>query len=351
MSIEWKEFGYYRGYRCSLVTLKNKSGYAASFTDYGAAVQSLCVPDKDVDLDDIVLGYDTLEEYIKGDSCFGASVGRVANRIGGAEFSLNGQQYKLFANDSGNTLHGGEFGYHKRLWTIAELHDCEEPYVIFSYSSPDGEEHFPGAVNVEIKYTLLRNALRIDYKAENVSARDTVVNLTNHSYFNLKGAGKGDVRDHIVQINASQYTPVDSKLIPTGVIAYTTGTPFDFTTPKRIGEDMDNGRLPNGYDHNFLLGTDMQERTAAIVTEESTGRRMTVTTDMPAVQMYIGIGLNNEPGKDGAVYPKYGGLCLETQFCPDSPNKPQFPSCVLKAGAEFRSFTQYSFDIAGANYN
>lgn len=345
MSIEWKEFGYYRGYRCSLITLKNKSGLSASFTDFGAAVQSLCVPDKDGKFADILLGYDTLGEYVKGDSCFGASVGRVANRIGGAEFSLNGEKYKLFANDNGNTLHGGEFGYHKRLWAIAELHDCDEPFVIFGYSSPDGEEHFPAAISVKIKYTLLRNGLRIDYHVTSLSNKDTVVNLTNHSYFNLKGAGNGDVRDHIVRINAKQYTPVDDKLIPTGVLAYTMGTPFDFTTPKRIGEDMDNGRLPGGYDHNFVLGNDLQERTAAVVTEESTGRRMTVTTDMPAVQMYIGIGLNDEPGKGGAVYGKYGGLCLETQFCPDSPNKPQFLSCVLKANAEFASHTEYTFDV------
>lgn len=348
MSIEWKEFGYYRGYRCCLITLKNKSGFSASFTDYGAAVQSLYVPDKDGKFDDILLGYDTLDEYIKGDSCFGASVGRVANRIGGAKFSLNGEEYKLFDNNNGNTLHGGEFGYHKRLWTITELHDCDEPFVIFSYSSPDGEEHFPAAISVKIKYTLLKNGLRIDYNVNSLSDKDTVVNLTNHSYFNLKGAGNGDVRDHIVQINAKQYTPVDAKLIPTGVLAYTTGTPFDFTNPKRVGEDMDNGRLPNGYDHNFILGNNMQKRTAAIVLEKSSGRHMTVTTDMPAVQMYIGIGLNDEPGKGGAFYKQYGGLCLETQFSPDTPNKPQFPSCVLKARGEFASATEYTFDIMEA---
>lgn len=345
MSIEWKEFGYYRGYRCSLITLRNKSGFSVSFTDYGAAVQSLYVPDKDGKFDDILLGYDTLDEYVKGDSCFGASVGRVANRIGGAKFSLNGQEYKLFDNNNGNTLHGGEFGYHKRLWMIAELHDCDEPFVVFSYSSPDGEEHFPAAISVKIKYTLLKNALRIDYHVNSLSNKDTVLNLTNHSYFNLKGAGNGDVKDHIVQINAKQYTPVDDKLIPTGVLAYTMGTPFDFTSPKWIGEDMDNGRLPNGYDHNFILGNNLRERTAAVVLEESSGRRMTVTTDMPAVQMYIGIGLNDEPGKGGAVYKKFGGLCLETQFSPDSPNKPQFPSCVLKANGEFSSHTEYTFDI------
>lgn len=344
MSVEIKEFGYYRGFRCSLVTMKNESGFSASFTDYGAAVRTLCVPDKNGSYDDIVLGYDTLDEYVKGDSCFGASVGRVANRIGGAKFSLNGEEYGLFDNNNGNTLHGGEFGYHKRLWTVADISDGDEPSVTFVYISPDGEEHFPAAITVNVKYTLIKNGLRIDYTAKSLSDKDTVVNLTNHSYFNLKGAGSGDVKDHIVQINAKQYTPVDANLIPTGVLAYTTGTPFDFTSAKRIGEDMDNGRLPNGYDHNFVLGDNMQRRTAAVVYEESSGRRMTVTTDMPAVQMYIGIGLNDEHGKNGAVYKQYGGLCLETQFSPDTPNKPQFPSCVLKANEEFRSTTEYTFD-------
>lgn len=344
MSIEWKEFGYYRGYPGKLITLRNKSGYSASFINFGAAVQSLRVPDRNGDFADILLGYDTLDEYVKGDSCFGATIGRVANRIGGAKFTLNGQEYRLFANDNGNTLHGGEFGFHKRIWTVAEYDDGAEPYVVFSYNSPDGEEHFPGDISVEVKYTLLTNGLGIEYRVKNVGHKDTVVNPTNHSYFNLKGAGKGDVLDDIVQINAKQYTPVDDKLIPTGALAYTTGTPFDFTKPKRIRTDMDNGRLPNGYDHNFLLGSHMCERTAAVVTEESTGRRMTVTTDMPAVQMYISIGLNDEPGKGGAKYKKYGALCLETQFCPDTPNKPQFPSCVLMAGEEFNSRTAYTFD-------
>ncbi len=343
MSVEWKEFGYYNGYRCYLVTLKNKNGYSAAFTNYGAAVQSLCVPDVNAHFDDVVLGYDTLEGYVKGDSCFGASVGRVANRIGGARFTLDGHEYRLFANDNGNTLHGGEFGFHRRVWTLEQIRDGEEPYVVFGYISPDGEEHFPGTLSVKIKYTLMKNGLRIEYSA--VSDANTVVNLTNHSYFNLKGAGKGNVKEHVVQINAKKYTPVDEKLIPTGTVAYVTGTAFDFSVPKRVGEDMDNGRLPNGYDNNFILGDDMQKRVAATVLEHESGRMMTVTTDMPAVQMYIGIGLNDENGKGGNIYPKYGGLCLETQFSPDTPNKPQFPSCVLREGEEFHSFTEYAFDV------
>lgn len=343
MSIEWKEFGYHLGYRCYLVTLRNTCGYSASFTNYGAAMQSLLVPDKDGKTADVVLGYDTLEEYVKGDSCFGASVGRFANRIGGAGFTLNGQEYKLFDNNSGNTLHGGEYGYHKRIWTLEELRDGEEPFVVFKYVSPNGEEHFPGTLTLSVKYTLLSNGVRIDYSA--TTTEDTVINFTNHSYFNLKGEGSGDILDHVVWLNAKQYTPVDAGLIPTGELALTEGTPFDFTEPKRIREDMDNGRLPNGYDHNFILGGTMESRTAAVVREPEGGRVMTVTTDMPAMQMYVAIGLNNENGKGGKTYPKYGGLCLETQFSPDSPNKPEFPSCVLKAGEEFTSATSYTFSM------
>lgn len=343
MSVEWNEFGYYNGYRCYHITLKNKSGYSASFTNFGAAVCSLCVPDNESNFGDIVLGYDTLEEYVKGRCCFGAVIGRFANRIGGAKFSLNGKEYRLFANDKGNTLHGGEFGFHKRVWSVEKMQDGEEPFVLFGYVSPDGEERFPGLLNVTVKYTLLRNGLKIEYYA--VSGKDTPLNLTNHSYFNLKGAGNGDVKDHIVTLNAKQYTPVDDKLIPTGVSAYTMGTPFDFTSPKAVGEEMDNGRLPGGFDHNFILGNDREKRTAASVYESSTGRLMTVVTDMPAMQMYIGAGLKDEKGKGGKVYKQYGGLCLETQFSPDSPNKPQFPSCILKAGDKFKSSTEYTFEV------
>lgn len=341
MSIEWKEFGYHLGYRCYLVTLRNTCGYSASFTNYGAAMQSLFVPGKDGNAADVVLGYDTLEEYVKGDSCFGASVGRFANRIGGAAFTLNGQEYRLFDNNNGNTLHGGEFGYHKRIWTLEELRDGEEPFVIFKYVSPNGEEHFPGTLTLSVKYTLLSNGVRINYGAS--STEDTVINFTNHSYFNLKGDGSGDILDHVIWLNADKYTPVDAGLIPTGELALTAGTPFDFTKPKRVREDMDNGRLPNGYDHNFILGETMESRIAAVVREPESGRVMTVTTDMPAMQMYVAIGLNNENGKGGKTYPKYGGLCLETQFSPDTPNKPEFPSCVLKAGENFSSATSYTF--------
>ena len=341
--VEVKEFGYFQGYRCELVTLKSKSGITAGLSSFGATVVSLSVPDKQGNFADIALGYDTIEEYADGNSCFGATVGRFANRIGGAKFTLNGVEYNLDKNDGENTLHSGFFGYNKRVWTVERVEDGDEPYVEFGYLSPDGEQHFPGNLKITLRYTVTENALKIEYKA--VSDKDTLVNLTNHSYFNLKGEGNGDIKDHVVQINAKQYTPVDGGLIPTGVLAYTTGTPFDFQKPKRVAEDMDNGRLPNGYDHNFVLGAPKEMRTAAVVYEPTTGREMTVITDSPAVQFYIGIGLNNEKGKNGNVYNKYAGLCLETQFYPDAPNKSNFPSCAIKAGEEYSYTTIYSFDV------
>lgn len=341
--VEVKEFGYFQGYRCELVTLKSKSGITAGLSSFGATVVSLSVPDKKGKFADVALGYDTIGEYADGNSCFGATVGRFANRIGGAKFTLNGVEYNLDKNDGENTLHSGFFGYNKRVWTVERVEDCDEPFVEFGYLSPDGEQHFPGNLKITLRYTVTEKALKIEYKA--VSDKDTIVNLTNHSYFNLKGEGNGDVKDHVVQINAKQYTPVDSGLIPTGVLAYTTGTPFDFQKPKRVAEDMDNGRLPNGYDHNFVLGAPKEMRTAAVVYEPTSGREMTVITDSPAVQFYIGIGLNNEKGKNGNVYNKYAGLCLETQFYPDAPNKPGFPSCAIKAGEEYNYTTIYSFDV------
>lgn len=341
--VDVKEFGYFQGYRCELVTLTGKSGMSAVLSGFGATVVSLFVPDKNGKLADVALGYDTLGEYAAGNSCFGATVGRFANRIGGAKFTLNGTEYALDKNDGENTLHGGFFGYNKRVWTIESVRDGDEPYAEFGYLSPDGEQHFPGNLKITVRFTVTENALKIEYKA--VSDKDTVVNLTNHSYFNLKGEGSGDIKDHVVQINAKQYTPIDAGLIPTGLLAYTTGTPFDFQKPKRVGEDMDNGRLATGYDHNFVLGTPGEMRTAAVVYEPTTGREMTVTTDSPAVQFYIGIGLNNEKGKNGHIYNQYAGLCLETQFFPDAPNKPNFPSCELKAGEEYSCTTIYSFDV------
>ncbi len=340
---EINEFGYFRGYRCRLITLSNNAGFSASFTDFGATVQSLKVPDRHGKSEDVILGYDTLEEYAEGNSCHGATVGRFANRIGGAQFALENKVYELSANDGSNTLHGGFFGFNKRVWDIKSVVDGDQPYVEFFYRSPDMEEHFPGNLDITVKYTLLKNGLRIEYTA--FSDRETVVNLTNHSYFNLKGEGNGNIRDHVVSINAMRFTPVDEELIPTGELMQVALTPYDFTKPKRVGEDMDNGSLPNGYDNNFVLVNDGGRSASATVYEETSGRYMVMATDMPGVQFYIGIGLDNEPGKSGHVYEKFGGLCLESQFFPDSPNQPAFPSCVLKPGEKYYHSTSYVFSI------
>lgn len=343
MSIETKEFGFFRGYKCFLFTLTNKNGMSAALTNFGGAVVQLNVADKNGEYADVVLGYDTLEEYIDGDSTHGALVGRYANRIGGAEITVSGKKYKLSANDNKvNHLHGGFFGYNKRVWTVEETAGGDEPSVTFGYISPDGEENFPGTVKIKVKYTLTAaNGLEIDYTA--VSDADTVINLTNHSYFNLKGAGNGDIKDHVVKLNAASYTPVDDLLIPTGEIAPVAGTAFDFNEPKPVRQDMDNGKLPVGYDHNFVLGEAGVMRTAAEVFEPTSGRVMTVKTDKPAIQLYIGIGLKGETGKGGKKYEKYAGLCLESQYCPDTPNQPQFGSCLFKAGETYHFTTVYEF--------
>lgn len=349
MSIQKTEFGFFRGYKCFLFTLTNKNGMSAKLTNFGGAVVQLNAVGKDGSYADVVLGYDTLQEYIDGDSCHGALVGRYANRIGGAKITVSGTEYQLSKNDNKvNHLHGGFFGYNKRVWTVEEVSDAEEPSVTFGLVSPDGEENFPGTLTIKVKYTLTNaNGLAIEYTA--VSDADTVINLTNHSYFNLKGAGNGDIKDHIVQINSESYTPVDALLIPTGEIAPVEGTAFDFRTGKPVGEDMDNGRLPNGYDHNFVLGASGVMRTTATVYEPVSGRLMTVKTDKPAVQFYIGIGLNGENGKGGKKYNKYAGLCLESQFCPDTPNQPafieKFGSCTFKAGQTYHFTTVYEFSV------
>ncbi len=344
MSISKTEFGFFRGYKCWLFTLTNSNGAVARLTNFGGAVVGLEVPDRNGKNADVVLGYDTLQGYIDGDSSHGALVGRYANRIANGEITVSGKTYKLDQNDKTNTLHGGFYSYNKRVWTVDAMDGGDEPSVTFGYISPDGEGNFPGTLRINVKYTLTNeNALVLDYTA--VPDADTVINLTNHSYFNLKGAGNGDIKDHVVQINANQYTPVDDLLIPTGKLAYVTGTAFDFKTPKPVREDMDNGKLPNGYDHNFVLGEAGVMRTAAEVYEPESGRVMTVKTDKPAVQFYIGIGLNGENGKNGAHYNKYAGLCLESQFSPDTPHNPQWPSCVYKAGQTYRFTTVYQFSV------
>jgi len=341
--VQKQEWGFSEGYKVYLVTLKNKNGASVSLTSFGASIVDLCVPDKNGGFTDVMLGYDNLEGYIGGKSGQGSSVGRYANRIGGAKFTLKGKQYDLYKNDGDNCLHGGKVGYAKRVWNVYGISDGDCPSAAFSYVSPDGEGNFPSEVKVVIRYTLTaNNSLKIEYSA--VPDGDTIINLTNHAYFNLDGYDAGDILGTKLQILAEGYTPVDAALIPTGEIAPVAGTPLDFRSPKLIGDDVGELVEIGGYDHNFVLGEPGTWRKAAVACGKNTGIEMTTWTDMPAIQLYIGIHLN-EPGKGGSYMNKFGGFCLETQFSPNTPNMPDFPQCTFAEGEEFRSVTEYAFAV------
>jgi aldose 1-epimerase len=328
-------------------TLKSPRGLEVRILSYGAIVQSILVPDGKGGTVDVVLGFDTLDEYVKGnDSYFGCVVGRYANRIAQGRFSLEGKEYRLATNDGPNTLHGGVRGFDKVVWkaTPGTRPDTLE----LRYVSPDGEEGYPGALTTTVSYTVTKDdALRIAYRA--TTDKPTVVNLSNHSYFNLGGAGAGDVLGHEVEIAASRFTPVDATLIPTGELEPVAGTPFDFLKPHLVGEriaaedeQVVRGR---GYDHNFVLdaGGGTLAR-AARVRDPASGRAMAVLTDQPGVQFYTGNFLTDRvTGKGGKRYGYRFALCLETQHFPDSPNRPAFPSVRLDPGREFRSTTVYRF--------
>jgi len=338
--IEKEIFGMTNGYKVFLFTLKNSKGMTVKLTNYSGAIVSIFVPDKDGNFGDVVLGYDDLEGYVNGTSTQGALVGRYANRIANGKFTLNGKEIELRCNEGTNCLHGGIVGYHKRVWTVDETTDNS---VTFGYFSPDLEENFPGNVKVTCKYTLTEdNELKLEYKGK--SDQDTVLNLTNHSYFNIGGIHSGSVLSQIVQINAETYTPVDNKLIPTGEIAPVENTVFDFRKPKAIDADLDKTDII-GYDHNFMLGEPHVMREAAIVYDPVSGREMTVYTDKPAIQFYTAIGLQGEIGKDGLMMKIQTALCLESQYAPDSPNQPNFPGCVLKKDEEYNFTTIYKFGV------
>ena len=321
--------------------------YVCKIITYGGAVRSLTVPDRNGNPVDVVLGFDTLEDYRAQDKYMGALVGRYANRIGGARFTLNGVEYPLYANDGPNSLHGGRTGFDKRVWTVEELGGSA---ATLSLVSPDMDEGYPGSLEVRVTYTLSEGGLAISYRAK--SDRDTVCNLTNHSYFNLSGHDSGSVEGQYIKLNASRYTPAGPGSIPTGEIAPVEGTPMDLRTAQpigtRIGEPFGQLVMAGGYDHNWVI--DKHEGTiwtAAAAWSPDTGIAMDAATTLPGVQFYAGNFLSGCPrGKGGAVYGDRHGFCLETQFFPDSPNQPGFPSCVLKAGEEYHSVTVYSFGVA-----
>lgn len=328
-----------------LYTLANKNGMKAQVMNFGAILVNLFVPDKNGNIADVNLGYDTLEAYYTNGSNFGATIGPNANRIAGAAFELHGVWYELDANDGVNNLHShADKGFHKKIWDVTEGDNS----ITFSTESPDGEMGFPGNKKVSVTYTLTEeNELKITYHA--TSDKDTILNLTNHSYFNLAGHGSGSNGAHLVWMKASHYTPVVAGAIPTGEIAPVAGTPMDFTSPRRIGDDVDADfeqlTLTGGYDHNWVVDDwNGEVQLIATVTEPTSGRKMSVYTDLPGVQFYVGNFMAPETGKGGAQYDYRGGFCPETQYFPNTANEPSFPSAVYGPDRAYESTTIYKFE-------
>jgi aldose 1-epimerase len=340
------EFGHRQP--LELYTLKNRRGMEVKITNFGGTVVSLKAPDRSGKFADVVLGFSDVADYLKPHPSFGTAIGRFGNRIAKGRFTLNGVEYKLAINNGENHLHGGIKGFDDVLWTAQEVNSIAGPAVRLTYLSKDGEEGYPGNLQVTMTYTLTNNnELRIDYIA--TTDKDTVVNLTHHSYFNLAGEGNGDILNHRLKLNANRFTPTDAGSIPTGELRSVRGTPFDFLTPQAIGErinqDDEQLKFGNGYDHNFVINGRMGAlRQAAVVTEPGTGRIMEVWTTEPGIQLYTGNFLDGTlTGKSGKPYQRRTGFCLETQHYPDSPNKPNFPTTTLKKGATFKSTTIYRF--------
>jgi aldose 1-epimerase len=349
-SIKKSSFGKTpEGVQADLYTLTNKNGVEVDITNYGGAVVSLKVPDRNGKLGDVVLGFDSVDGYESNKSYIGAIIGRYGNRIGHAQFSIDGKTYTLAKNNGENTLHGGIKGFNKAVWSAKEIPAKGGQALELTYLSEDGEENFPGNLHVRVVYTLTdSNELKIEYSA--TTDKQTVVNLTNHSYFNLGGPGSGDVLGHILQIEADKFTPVDASLIPTGELRGVEGTPFDFRKPTAIGARIDSNdeqiKLGGGYDHNLVLRRKASDpiSLAARVVEPTTGRVLEVWTTEPGVQFYTGNFLDGTAqGKGGISYAKRSAFCLETQHFPDSPNQPKFPSTVLKPGERYNTTTIYKF--------
>src|SRR5467141_3529374 len=338
------------GEQIGLYTLSNKKGMEVAITNFGATVVVLKVPDRAGKVADVVLGFDTLQGYENGTAYFGATVGRYGNRIGGGKFSIDGKTYTLPKNNGDNTLHGGITGFNKKVWKAREIASKGGESLEFSYLSADGEEGFPGNLSVKVVFALPadRNELKIDYTA--TTDKDTVLNLTNHSYFNLAGEGNGDILDHVMTLHAKQFTPVEKGLIPTGELKNVAGTPMDFNSAtaigKRINESDEQLVFGKGYDHNWVLaraGGGNGLSIAAEAYDPKSGRRLEVLTTEPGVQFYSGNFLDGSKGKANKAYGQRAAFCLETQHFPDSPNHPNFPSTLLKPNSVFRSQTVFRF--------
>jgi aldose 1-epimerase len=332
------------GTSVDLFVLTNATGAIAKISSYGGTITELHVPDRNGKLGDVVLGHDRLQDYLGGHPFFGCICGRVANRIAKGKFTLDGKEYHLAVNNGPNALHGGKRGFDKYVWKPESVVSTEGPAVKFRHTSPDGDEGYPGNLTVTVTYALTsQNELKIEYQA--ATDRATPVNLTNHSYFNLAGAGNGNILGHELMLAADRYTPTDDTLIPTGELKPVRGTPLDFTTPTRIGDRID--QLPKytggGYDHNYVINRNADGlKLGARVHEPGTGRVMEMYTTEPGVQLYTGNHLNVK-GKGGASYAKHAGFCLEAQHFPDSINQPEFPSVVLRPGQTYRQTTVYRF--------
>ena len=332
--------------------LTNASGANVKLIDFGAIVTSICVPDKNGELGDVALGFDTMEGYIKDHGSMGETIGRYGNRIGKGQFTLDGVHYQLATNNGNNHLHGGNVGFGARMWEATVIEGENEDKVAFHRVSPDGEENYPGNLDVTVTYGWDEDCnLTIRYEATTDKA--THCNLTNHTYFNLAGHDHGTIRDQVLIIDADVITPAaDSALIPTGSFMPVVGTPFDMRDGLLLGEGLDmtdscpQMAAAGGYDHNFVLRKGAAMGMAACLFDDESGRMMEVITDQPGVQLYTACALNFADGKDGVSYGQYSGLCLETQHYPDTPNNPQFGSTVLRPGEKYDTTTIYAFRVA-----
>lgn len=330
-------------------TLENKNGVKVKLLDYGATVKEIHVPDRNGNFADVVAGYDSLDSYVNADGYQGAVIGRVGNRICRGKFTLDGKDYSLFINNGPNHLHGGEFGFNSKVWDMETVSE-DEPSIIFSYISPDGEEGYPGTLKVSVKYTLSSdNALSINYVAS--TDKKTIVNLTNHSYFNLGGYDSGSIHSHELFLDAEYYLPTDDTLIPTGEIKSVKGTPFDFTTSKEIGRDISSNNqdliFARGYDHCFYFGESENIVKRAELYDKNSGRVMEMFTNQPAVHIYTGNYVNNEkyPFKGGVAQEEQTLVCLETEKMPDSINHNNFTNVILEPGEVYDFTTVFKFSV------
>lgn len=344
MKITKRNFGIIDGEEVYLYTLSNHSGFSVDITNYGGIVTSIMAPDKSGGIDDVVLGYDSLYGYLIESPYFGAIVGRVANRISNGVFTLDGKTYKLAKNDDGTShLHGGTVGFDKRVWKSETVCDDSTASLKLHYLSPDGEEGYPGNLEVRVVYTITRdNKLQIEYTA--TTDKPTPVNLSHHGYFNLSGTSGKNILEHIVYIDADQYAVVGDYHIPTGILANVENTPMDFRKPEYISSRI--YQVAGGYDHNYVLNNKGKYARVAEVYEETSGRTMEVFTTQPGIQFYTGNFLNGSiVGEAGLVYQKHHGLCFEAQHFPDSPNKPEFPNSILRPEETYKQFTVYKFGV------